>query len=126
MQCWLNIELKELKMKRSEMIQIILKEFPKWNNVIKLDNYDAEALLNIVEEAGMLPPEKVCECCCKLIPIPDIRDIIDNQILDYLEENKIKDQYMDEIENIFETWWNAHSPRYYESTTTEVNVVDII
>lgn len=43
-------------MKRSEVISILLKEFPSWNDQIELDEYDAHGILYILENIGMEPP----------------------------------------------------------------------
>lgn len=44
-------------MKKSKMINIILKELKKWESC-KIEKRTATSLLKIIEKAGMLPPSK--------------------------------------------------------------------
>ena len=45
-------------MKRSEMIEILQKEFPAWNDQVELDSYDFHGILDILDKQGMLPPKQ--------------------------------------------------------------------
>ncbi len=41
-------------MNEAQVIELILKEFPSWNDQIELDEYDVRGLLSILGKRGLL------------------------------------------------------------------------
>ena len=41
-------------MSTEQIVEILLRDFPEWNDQIELDEYDAKAIVLILKKAGVI------------------------------------------------------------------------